>query len=705
MNWLSSSGGLFWIFGKPGSGKSTLMDYFVHKNRILSYLQQHSPRSWIVLRFFFDFRTGKDVTNNLEGLLRSLLYQLIKEMPQVNVLGLNDSEKDSISGWPKHRLRDALHTSLESAKKGVCILVDGLDEYEGSVLELVPFLQSLATSSDSESFPIKICVSSRPEPVISELLQHVPQLSMSDHNAHGIRSYCSLTLKEIRLAVLGGLNILQISQIIAERAEGVFLWARFALEELIQGNSSGETFEEMSERLNSIPDSLEGIYARILGRIQPLAKKECMIMLQLVCFAKWPLSWQEHHAATEFAIGKDVVIFEPINDDKDPASMARKYDTFAKRLRAKAVGLLELVKEEHRNKIDIQSVKLIHRSVSTYLDQRGWQMLGESESYNPAVHESWYLGVCTRYLHRLLRHFKLEKPTNQWHWTCWMKFNLKGLYDRVGMEENQAETSYPFLIYCAGQIFDHARSLEKHGVSSYLLLHDSFTEQLVGLHAFFGRYKTVIGCFPCTIAPLPELVFEDFDPIYVAFQHGLASYCKDDLATTARAPSQYFWDRALRCAIYSSEARDSESSPELVSLALQNITTVQQHHIEDSLDITASTRGLTMVLELVLHHESVKDLRLTDGEGQEVKLLWLFALSGLLERKEVLIEFIEAAKRRGEDVRQPCGPEGNMIETLLKRRPSRGRRVKLTQLREYYESMSWPFEYDADEIERSSLYG
>ena len=700
MDWLSSSKGLFWIYGKPGSGKSTLMNHLAHNNRIKSDLERYCPIEWIVLRFFFDFRTGKGVTNSFEGLLRSLLHQLINEIPQIDVRGLDDGEKDSISGWPEHRLRDALRRSLEGAKNGVCILVDGLDEYEGSFLTLIPFLQSLATSNDSEKFPIKICVSSRPEPVLSQYLQHLPQLSMSDHNASGIQSYCSLTIEEMKLVVLEGMNISRLSQLISERAEGVFLWARFALEELVQGHSSGETFEEILRRLRSIPDSLEEIYDRMLCRIPPLAKKECMVMLQLVCFAIKPLSLQEHHAATEIAMGRDVVIIEPSDGDKVSGSVLEMYNTYAKRLRAKAVGLLELVKHDRSRRL---TVKLIHRSVSTFLDQKGWQILGESGSYDSAKHHSWYVGICTRYLHRLLRHLCPEDNTSQGTGQDWFGANGK-LYGRLGVEEDQVKSSYPFFTYSSGYIFAHARSVERQGVSSYPLLHDSLTEQLVGLHTFcvtqqLGRS----ACRPCYFSSLKNLVFKDFDPIFVAFLHGLVAYCKSDLATRVPAPGQKFWDRALTCTIYSTPALNDDIAQETSSLALQNITSVQQHHIEDSLKFADSLNpDSRKVLKLVLGHESVKDLRLTDGEGQEVKFLSLYAQYDRLLHYEVLELLVDAAKRRGEDVRQSCGPEGNLAETLLKQPPSYVRKEKLKFLRDYYQSMSWPFEYDSDEIERKS---
>ena len=702
MDWLSSSKGLYWISGKPGSGKSTLIDYLAHNNRTKLALQQYRPTEWIVLRFFFDFRGGKGVTNSFEGLLRSILYQLIREMPQVDVLGLDDSEDYSFSVWPEQRLRSALRRSLGNVKKGVCILVDGLDEYEGSVLELIQFLKSLAMNENSQENSVKICVSSRPEPVPSQLLQHLPQLSMSDHNTSGIQAYCSLTLGELEPVVLEGLDVWKISQSIAKRAEGVFLWARFALDQLIQGHSSAETLEEILLRLRSIPSELEEVYDRMLRRMEPLAKKECMVMLQLVCFAKESLLWQEHLVATEIAMGKDFVISEHIRGDEDSANASKLYGTRAKRLRAKAVGLLELVEDDYHEDF---TVRLIHRSVRTYLDQKGWRILGGLETCGPVGHESLYVETCTRYLNRLLRHPTFDKITSQSDW----KGYLQGLHlygSRIRKSPSGPIGVYPFLDYAVSYIFRHAYDLERHGASSYPLLHGSLTEKLFFLHFYLtGSY--IKFCSPCALAS-EEGSFDSFDAIYVAFLHGLTGYCKSDLANRSKAPEPMFWDRALRCAIFSSGkvyGSGSLKTLELVSWVLQNVTTVQQHHVEDLIRTVEPWYDFSPeVVELVLRHESVKDLRLADNKGARVTLLWFFTqVRYPLEGKvfgEILHLFIEAAKRRGEDVRQRCGPEGNLVETLLKQEPSYPRKHQLHAVCKYYKSMSWPFEYDLDETDR-----
>lgn len=652
---------------------------------------------WNVLRFFFDFRGGKGINNSFEGLLRSLLLQLINAIPQPKQLSSDEKKNYPQSDWPEHKLRDALRRLLNNAKQGVCIFVDGLDEYEGNVLQLIQFLRSLATSKDSKSLLTKICVSSRPEPIPAQLLQHLPNLSISDHNEPGIESYSRLTLEGLGYEVLEDLDVPRLSLIVSQRAEGVFLWARFALEELIQGYCNGDKFQELLARLESIPRDLEEIYDRMLSRMEPNSKRECMIMLQLVCFAKRSLSWQELLVATETAMNKDVFLSEPICGDADSVVAPELYKSFTRRLRAKAAGLLELVDEE---------AKLIHKCVSTYLNQRGWQTLGGSEGENMVEHQSMYVQTCTRYLHRLLRHCKLEKFTGEY-------LNISNGLDRsteLNRELCRSLRTYPFFTYAAGYIIEHAKSLERHGTSSYSLLHGCLTEQLVCLHFIFA----VVGagwCEPCEEAYWRSLV-EGFDAIYVAFSHGLVSYCKDELATRSPAPGQPFWARALRLALFSMASRDVRytfGSQEVVSLALQNITTVQQSHLEQAFFNSLFPMPYEAV-DLMLQHESVKTLRLVDSNGQAITLLWMFTRFYEGHRwdewgdynmsEKFLSLLIKTASNRGEDVRQRCGPEGNVVETLLNKSPTPTRSKKLLLLREHYESMSWPFPYDVGEIER-----
>ena len=73
LSWLQSSEQIYWISGKPGSGKSTLVKYLVDNVESTETFKQLKT---VVLSFWF-WEAGKELQKSWKGCLRSLLYQLL----------------------------------------------------------------------------------------------------------------------------------------------------------------------------------------------------------------------------------------------------------------------------------------------------------------------------------------------------------------------------------------------------------------------------------------------------------------------------------------------------------------------------------------------------------------------------------------------------------------------------------------------------
>lgn len=82
---------IFWINGKPGSGKSTLMKFAMRNNRTLELLRRRyhpntassrSESDWMILGFFFHDR-GSHVQKSIEGMLQGVLHQLLSQVPEL----------------------------------------------------------------------------------------------------------------------------------------------------------------------------------------------------------------------------------------------------------------------------------------------------------------------------------------------------------------------------------------------------------------------------------------------------------------------------------------------------------------------------------------------------------------------------------------------------------------------------------------------
>ncbi|KAH7030886.1 LOW QUALITY PROTEIN: uncharacterized protein B0I36DRAFT_322700 [Microdochium trichocladiopsis] len=76
--WLRDGSGIFWVSGKPGSGKSTFMKFLLNERRTSELLHNwRSTTRQIVANFFFHHR-GTLMQKSFEGLLRELLSQLLR---------------------------------------------------------------------------------------------------------------------------------------------------------------------------------------------------------------------------------------------------------------------------------------------------------------------------------------------------------------------------------------------------------------------------------------------------------------------------------------------------------------------------------------------------------------------------------------------------------------------------------------------------
>ncbi|KAH6878729.1 hypothetical protein BKA58DRAFT_452914 [Alternaria rosae] len=78
-DWLRQEGGVYWISGKAGSGKSTLMKYLHQDPRFLESLETWAGGDHLVIADFYFWNAGAEIQKSQEGLLRSLLRQVLDQ--------------------------------------------------------------------------------------------------------------------------------------------------------------------------------------------------------------------------------------------------------------------------------------------------------------------------------------------------------------------------------------------------------------------------------------------------------------------------------------------------------------------------------------------------------------------------------------------------------------------------------------------------
>ncbi|KAK3994267.1 hypothetical protein QBC44DRAFT_379610 [Cladorrhinum sp. PSN332] len=270
LEWLQSDNDLYWISGKPGSGKSTLVKFLVNHPATRSALESWRPNTIILSHFLW--KLGSEMQSNVKGLLCSLLHQALSSITDhVTLTSILSAfpflaSKDEHTDWSLEDLMAVSSALFSSSPSHFCVFIDGLDEVcdkEGADL-LMEAVGNLRRTGN-----IKLCVSSRPEPRFARRLANEQHLRLQDLTAADMHRYAHAKLKPY-LPTLAQQTYKDRShsvQSLVEKADGVFLWLHLAIRSLIRGMENCDSKEELSRRLDSLPRELSTLYSDMWMRL------------------------------------------------------------------------------------------------------------------------------------------------------------------------------------------------------------------------------------------------------------------------------------------------------------------------------------------------------------------------------------------------------------------------------------------------------
>ena len=142
----------------------------------------------------------------------------------------SEQECEQIAAWTERRLCATLDKVIRQAQETchICIFIDGLDEISEEPDVAIVAIKKMQSAST------KICISSRPHRSYTDAFESFAKLRLQDLTEPDIRRYVVDKLQS-SLPTESEDGISPILNLVVWKAQGVFLWVKLVVNELING--------------------------------------------------------------------------------------------------------------------------------------------------------------------------------------------------------------------------------------------------------------------------------------------------------------------------------------------------------------------------------------------------------------------------------------------------------------------------------------
>ncbi|KAI5468015.1 hypothetical protein BGZ63DRAFT_41630 [Mariannaea sp. PMI_226] len=369
LNWLSSpNGGIFHIAGKPGAGKSTMMQFLFDHSKTREELEKWSGgNNKTLVMLHYSFVRKEEIQQDLDGLFRTLLYDILHERRESIVEVLASAweralklSTDTVATFDipmkdKSQALSAIFSGLKFPNINWCVFIDGLDEFHNSnkdMLDLVEMLQGWAPSTGSN---VKLCVASRVEPPFTVEFDPAKRFLVHELTKYDMRLYVKKRLDRVTRETREHLVV-----DIPNKAEGIFVWVYLVVSSIRLKVGRREKVD--LDVLDQFPTELSSLLDTILASIAPMDISmvyQTIRMMEVLQESGMNLSLpafsflDEYNKDPSFAWNRSFTETEEFDEDRVEDARQKLY--------GQCKGLIEAGP-------DGEAIKFIHRSVREHLE-------------------------------------------------------------------------------------------------------------------------------------------------------------------------------------------------------------------------------------------------------------------------------------------------------------------------------------------------
>lgn len=439
----SSSGGILWVQGNPGCGKTILAASTVDELRDDQRVRLDS----LPIVCYYFFYEGINQKASRLGAYRALATQLFQQCNQFeqiyNIFALaNDGLRTAVS---EHELLDLLRITLTQLSN-VYFILDGIDECKDNA----KFMSELCKISSSSR--LKSVIFSRPNvSCLRRSIQEEQKIHMSrDTLDKDIKMFLGSELNSLKVSSLlpADFDIAFARDILLQRADGMFLWARLMTCYL---NSTALTrLERIEEISKSTPEGLEDMYLKIFNHIRSMDRASRQLASRVFMWVGYGRSSLTPEQLKE-------VVWR----NQSSSSTADQLDDIDHGIIVSCCGLIEKRQNNHLHFIHLTAREFI-------LSPR---LLSEFGSSFVLLNDEAASEMCQQ----CISYLRLTVPARP----------LSGdIHKHLPLDELRA--TYPFLEYAAPYWADHARDSLPMPQTEWSLGYNKFTQLGASLQEFIA---------------------------------------------------------------------------------------------------------------------------------------------------------------------------------------------------------------------------